>query len=304
MESHLSEESMWASRLASRLRLIISSCAEDSSATRKTYLLEEIDRELKQIPPTRRKAYLDSLAERFPSWDGVRSTAESHVTAGGTAPLTPEELVATLVSVAPTLSPEARADFAKRLQAVGLSIKESANSFFELPPELQKKLNLPPGKPLDLERAVKMLIISAELALTLDQVAWAIWKQIGTKSAIRKESEISKLAGPYLAGDKEISTTQISQSVEKTRRLIAALLGAVARAGVAYGKAYSAHLAPDVIEDWAKMEKKWNESIESAAWKKFKQLAAEHASEPAIEHQIQEAIAKEAEILFSRGGPR
>src|SRR4051812_16290072 len=301
MESNLSEESLWASRLASRLRLIIASCAEDTSSTRKTFLLEEIDRELKQVPPTRRKAYLDSLAERFPSWDGMRSTAASHVTTGGAAPLTPEDLVAQLVRVAPTLSPEARADFAKQLQVVGLSIKESANSFFELPPDLQKKLGLPPGKPLQLERALKMLIVSAEFALALDQVAWAIWKQIGSKSAIRKETEISKLAGPYLAGDAEVSTTQISQSVEKTRRLIAALLGAVARAGVAYAKAYASHLGPDIIEDWAKMEKKWNESIETAAWKKFKQLAAEHASEPAIEHQIQEAIAKEAEILFSRG---
>jgi|SoiMethySBSTD1v2_1073268.scaffolds.fasta_scaffold529240_1 hypothetical protein len=297
---HLSEESVWASRMAARLRLIIASCAEDPAPTRRTYLVEEIERELKQVSPTRRKAYLDSLVERFPSWEGNRSTAVSQVKTGAT-PLTPEELVARLVELGPTLSPEARTAFAQQLHGAGLSLKESANAFLDLPPELMKKLGIAQGRQLQLERAVKMLIITAELGLTLDQVAWAIWKQIGTKSAIRKESDIAKLAGPYLAGDVEVSTTQLNQAVEKTRRLIAALLGAVARAGVAYAKAYSTNLAPDVIEDWAKLEKKWNESVETAAWKKFKQLAAEHASEPAIEHQIQEAIAKEAEILFARG---
>jgi hypothetical protein len=154
---------------------------------------------------------------------------------------------------------------------------------------------------LQLERAVKLLVITTDLALVLEQLAWALWKQVAPKSAIRKEAELSRLVGSYLTGDAEVSTTQLTQPVEKTRRLIAGLLGAVGRAGSSYAKKYVTRLSPEVIEDWAKMEKKWNESIESAAWKKFKQLSAEHASEPAIEHQIQEAIAKEAEILFSRG---
>ena len=46
------------------------------------------------------------------------------------------------------------------------------------------------------------------------------------------------------------------------------------------------------------MEKKWNESVEAACWRKFVQQAKEHASEPAIEHEIQEAIAKAAENLI------
>jgi len=93
-------------------------------------------------------------------------------------------------------------------------------------------------------------------------------------------------------------TSQLAQPVEKTRRLIAGLLGAVGRAGSTYAKKYAAHLSPEVIEDWAKMEKKWNESIEAACWRKFVTQAAEHGSEPAIEREIQEAIAKAAENLI------
>jgi len=296
MES-LSEEALWASGLAARLKLIQANFADDPSSVRQGYITEEIERALKPVSPTRRKLYLDCLAERFPAWEGVRSTAQSDVTVGA-APLQPEELVAKLIQLAPTLSPEARAAFAGQLQAVGLSTKESANAFLELPPELQKKLGLPVGKPLQLERAVKLLVITTDLALVLEQLAWALWKQVAPKSAIRKETELSRLAGSYLAGDAEVSSAQLSQPVEKTRRLIAGLLGAIGRAGSSYAKKYVTRLSPEVIEDWAKMEKKWNESLETACWRKFVQQAKEHASEPAIEHEIQEAVAKAAENLI------
>ena len=297
MESHLSEESLWASGLASRLRLLQANFADDPSSLRQGYITEEIERALKTVSPTRRTAYLGSLAERFPAWEGLRSAARSDVNVGA-APLTPEELIARLVDLAPTLSPEARTAFATQLQAAGLSIKESANAFLELPPELQKKLSLAPGKPLQLERGVKLLIITTEFALALDQLAWALWRQVAPRSTIRKEADLNKLAGSYLAGDPDVSTTQVTQPVEKTRRLIAGLLGAVGRAGSSYAREYVRRLSPEVIKEWGTMEKKVFEPEEKAWWCKFEQQSKEHASEPAIEHEIQEAIAKAAENLI------
>jgi hypothetical protein len=297
MDANVSEDSFWASGLAARLRLIQSNFADDPSDVRQGYVVEEIERALKPLPPARRRPCLDSLAERFPSWEGNRSAPQSDTTIAS-VPLTAEDLVARLVEIAPTLSPEARTAFAGQLQAVGLSIKEPANAAIEIPPELQKKLALTPGKPLSLERAVKLLVITTELAMALDQLAWALWKQLAPKSSIRKETELNRLAGAYLAGDPDVSTAQVTQPAEKTRRLIAGLLGAVGRAGSVYAKKYVTRLSPEILEDCAKMEKKWNESIESACWRKFVQQAREHASEAAIENEIQEAIAKAAENLI------
>src|SRR5882724_10258477 len=132
MDSHLSEESLWASGLSSRLRLIQANFADDPSSVRQGYIIEEIERALKPVSPTKRSLFLDSLKKRFPDWEGVRTAARSD-TKFGTAPLTPEELVARLVEMAPTLSPEARAAFSTQLQAVGLSIKESADSLMLSP---------------------------------------------------------------------------------------------------------------------------------------------------------------------------
>jgi hypothetical protein len=308
MESHLSEDALWAKGLASRLRLIQANSMDDPPAARHGYLTDEIERALKTVAPSRRKEHLDALAERFPAWEGVRSASHSDAEVGntpltpeqlvGNTPLTPEQLVASLVEIAPTLSPEARTSFADQLHAVGLAAKEASNPWQDIPPELQKKLGLPAGKPLQSERAVKLLGIVVELSLTLDQLAWTLWRQLAPKSAIRKEADLNRLTGAYLAGDNEVSTSQLTQAIEKSRRLIAGLLGAVGRAGSTYAKTYVSRLSPEVIEDFAKMEKKFIETIEGACWRKFVQQSKAHASEAAIENEIQEAIAKAAENLI------
>ena len=55
MDSYLTEEAMWASGLASRLKLLQANFADDAPATRQNYITEEIDRALKGVVPARRK---------------------------------------------------------------------------------------------------------------------------------------------------------------------------------------------------------------------------------------------------------
>jgi hypothetical protein len=297
MESQLSEEARWASGLAARLRLIQANFADDPSNVRQGYLVEEIERSLKSVTPTRKKAHLDCLVERFPSWEGVRTAAASDARAGA-VPVTPDALVTRLVEIAPTLSGDARAAFAKQLQAVGLVIKESPDSFVDLPPELQKKLGLAPGKPLQMERAVKLLAITADLTLALDQLVWALWRQLAPKSLIKKEVEFNRLAGSYLAGDAEVSTTQLAQPIEKTRKMVTALLNAVGLAGKYYAKEYTRHMSPEAIKDVAEMEKRTLETLDAATGRVFVRTAKERATEDGIQHELQEAVVKAATEIY------
>ncbi|MDB6122851.1 MAG: hypothetical protein JWQ71_1844 [Pedosphaera sp.] len=291
---------MWASGLASRLRLVQANFADDAAPTRQNFIAEEIERALKGVVPSKRKVYLSALSEKFPAWQ--QSTfSPSPVAAPTAAPVqeTPEVLLQKLLAVAPSLSPESKTEFARKLQQAGLAVTQNnGGGFPELPPELQKRLGLPPGKQPDPERALKMLVALSELTLALDQLVWALWKQMAPKSNFRKEAEFGKLAGPYLGGDAEVSTQLLNQPLERTRKLIAGLLGAVGRASSTYAKKHTARFAPEVIEDWAKIEKKWSESLEQVCWRKYVQHAKEHATEPAIENEIQEAIAKAAENLI------
>lgn len=298
MDSHLTEEALWASGLASRLKLLQANFADDVSATRQTYLTEEIDRALKNVVPAKRKLYLHELAERFPAWQAAQS-APVAAPASTAIPETPSELLARFIQVMSSLSPDAKVDFVRQLQQAGLVPKESGGAFMELSPEAQKKVGLPPNVPLNIDRAVKLLVVQSEAILALDQLGWTLWKQMASKSAIRKDVEMAKLSGQYLAGDAEVSTQQLVQALEKTRRLVAGLMGAVGRAGNTYAKKSVARLSPEAIEDLARIERKWTESVEQTAWKIFVRLAKEHLSEPAIENGIQEAMVKVAEDLMT-----
>src|SRR6266436_5257195 len=54
MEAHFTEESVWASGLAARLRLIQATFADDAAETRQNYITEEIERALKDVVPSKR----------------------------------------------------------------------------------------------------------------------------------------------------------------------------------------------------------------------------------------------------------
>jgi hypothetical protein len=302
MDSYLTEEGLWASGLASRLKLLQANFADDAPATRQTYITEEIERALKNVVPAKRKLYLEALAEQFPAWQSAQ-TVPIAPTPLSAAPESPSELLARFIQVMSELPSETKAEFVQRLREAGLVPESGPAPTLELAPDAQKKVGLLPGTPLNVERAIKLLVVESEAVLALDQLAWTLWKQMASRSAIRKDAELIKLSGQYLAGDSEVSTQQLVQALEKTRRLVAGLMGAVGRAGNTYAKKQVARLSPEVIEDLARMERKWTESVELTAWRIFQRLAKEHLSEPAIENGIHEAMVKVAEDLMTgRGG--
>jgi len=296
MKTHLSEEGLWADNLAARLRSLQASFADDPAATRVNFLAEEVERALRDVPPSKRDACLDALSERFPAWQAAAAApAESQPPP---APETPEELFERFLRCASQLSPEARTEFGRRLHQAGFGVALPANPLAELSLDLQKKLGLSPNQNLDPARAVKMLAGLLELVLALDQLAWTLWRQIARQPKFQKESDFAKLAGPYLSGDPEVGSQLVAQPVERTRKLIAALLGAVGRVGSAYAKKHNSRFAPEIIEDFARLEKTWKETLESVCWRKYRELHKEHASEAAIENELQEALAKAAENLI------
>ena len=296
MESYLAEDALWANGLAARLRLVQANFADDQASSRQGYIAEEVERGLKNVAPSKRKTYLAALAAQFPSWQSGTG-APSPVGQKPPAPDTPESLLQRLVDASAELTPERKKELSRELQRAGWTVSDQSAPALELSAELQKKLGLAPGQALNLERAVKLAGALSDMVLALDQLVWALWKQLAARSAIRKEADLFKLMGPYLTGDPEVSTQQLTQTLEKTRRLIAGLLGAIGRAGSTYARNHVARFAPDVIEDWAKMERKWSQGLEQVCWRKYVEHAKEHSSEAAIENEIQEGIAKAAENL-------
>src|SRR5438477_10058232 len=198
MESHLKEESLWASGLAARLRLIQATSADDPPATRQSFIAEELERALKDVVPSKRQLFLSALGERFPAWQAPASAPADETSQPASAiEETPEALLARLLQTVPALSPEVRENMARQLREAGLLPAQSQGSM-EIPPEYQKKFALPAGKQLNFERVIKLLGALYEMTLAMDQLAWALWKQIAPQTNIRKAGDFGKLVGPYL----------------------------------------------------------------------------------------------------------
>jgi hypothetical protein len=297
MESHFSEESLWASALAARLRLLQANFADDDAATRRDYLTQEIEHALKGNTPEKRKLLLENLATRFPAGPVLAPPPAAGSAAGSAVEESPEAILERLLGVVSELSAEQRAAFSERLKQAGLMAQGPAAGFAGTP-EMLKRLSLGPEQAVDGQRAAKALAMLVDMVLTLDQLVWTLWKQVATKSMVRKEADLAKLAGEYLAGNGEVSTAQLLQALEKSRKLVAGLLGAVGRAGATYARERNRIFDPTAIEADARAEKKWNESVEYACWRKYVQLCKEYGTEPAIEKSIQEALVRAAENLI------
>lgn len=298
MESHLSEESLWASALAARLRVLQASFADDPAAARREYISQEIENALKGTVPEKRRVLLEALAERFPAWEQEPSGNHHPATSDAPAPETAADLLEKLLQVLPGVPEEARVSLAERLKISGL-ISSAPAGPVELSPELLKRLGLGPERSVSPERAGKALGLLLDMVLTLDQLAWTLWKQVAPKSTVRREGDLPRLSGEYLAGSAEVSTAQLQQSLERTRKLVAGLLGAVGRAGTTHARERARIFDPTAIEADARAEKKWNESVEYACWRKYVQLNKEYGAEAAIEKNIQEALAKATENLIT-----
>ena len=302
-ESHLSENALWAGALAARLKVLQANLADDDPATRKGFIIDEINNALKGCVPEKRKALLEALAEHFPSWDLTAAAPAPAAPAAAPAPepQTPEVILKKLIESLPALSAPQREEFARQLKSAGLEIPGGGGGGtgpFEITPEFQKRLGWTAPKPVNAERAAKSMALLFDMVLTLDQLVWTLWKQIAGKSMVRKEADFGKLSGDYLAGSTEVSSAQLQQSLERTRKLIAGLLGAIGRAGAAYARDRARLFDPGAIEADARAEKKWNESLEFACWRKYVQLQKEYGSEATVEKSIQEAMAKAAENLI------
>src|SRR4029079_16303280 len=99
-----------------------------------------------------------------------------------------------------------------------------------------------------------------------------------------------------------ISTPVIADPLDKTRALIAALLGAVGRGAANFAAKHVARLGPEAIEDLAKLERSFMQSLEVTSWKKYRELFKEYCNETALEAEIEQAILKVAETLVQNRG--
>jgi hypothetical protein len=295
------ETNRWAAELAARLRLLQSSFADDSPETRERILNEELEQALKAVSLGKRKESIEALAEEFPVPESLdlphRAEKPTELPA---APDDPAVLAERLLNLVRTSAPEESAAILKQIQDSGL-LPGTPGGSLELPEELRKRMEkLAPDKPLDLGRALRLLDILIEVTGNLDQLVWQVWKNIAVKSVIQHEtgaySDFRKTLAPYLSGDSEVSTDQMKQIVNKTRKLASGLMAAMGTVGEISAHKYLDRLSPDAIRKIAEADSGVFESLEKKCWRKYIGIF-ESLNRAAIEREVLDAIRKYTEKL-------
>ncbi|MFT3784271.1 MAG: hypothetical protein QM790_19865 [Nibricoccus sp.] len=300
-----SQMGIWAEGLARRLSYLQTSLAEETVEAREARLGEEISRALQPISGNKRRAYLDALAERFPTWQMATVSFDS----AGSAPTpqTPDELVTALCAVAPQLTPERRASIAERLAKVCV-VKETGRVVDGVAlTEIQKCLKLSPSENIDPQRLGRLFALLADMAAILDQLTWSVWRTIAPRSALRRDHmvpELRVLMKRSLAGESETSSTQVYQQIEKTRQLLSALLASLDAVGRGFAQSFQMHYSPEAIREVVRAEGKPGlfDNPDARAWQRYTERTAP-LTVSSIETDIREHLVRLTEEL-ARGENR
>jgi hypothetical protein len=294
------EARAWAEKVASRLWMLQTSFADDPPNARHEYLVEEIERSIKDVVESRRSEYLTALMERFPGPERIDAPYFKPPEAA-TPERGPQDVADELIARLPEFSNEAKAVLAQKLQAIGLFVSQSKG--LELPLELLGKLGMTPKEPIDEERVIKLFTALLEMVVTIDHLIWNVWKNIAPKSSVRRDlgsENPRRTIGRYLSGDREVATLQITQMLDKTRQLTGGLLSAIGPAGEIFARKHLEKFAPEKVR--AGVESKsagFISNVELRCWRRYVELAAD-ISGHSVEMQIVDGIVSYTEELISR----
>ncbi len=173
------------------------------------------------------------------------------------------------------------------------------------PGEVRQRFGMGTTDTLAPQRLGRLSIQQMEFLSKLDQLAWNTWRTLAPRSAVKRDNALGDLrlqTRRYLKGEAEPTDLQIAQQIERTRQLIAMLLGSMSQISRGYAKRYQTRFSPEAIQDLVKMEGAGSWGFEAKCWRKYLELAGE-INEVTIQNEMQEVVVKYVEDLM-RGTAR
>ena len=294
------EEHAWASKTAIRLRFVQADFADRPEAERRSFLADAVQGALKDVTPDKRSRHAQALAEHFPSGFITNAQAVDATPSQNS----PEALVEALVKIAPKLPKSLLASFGLQLQEAGY-MEVKSTTLMDAPPEdLLKSIPLDPLQPIDIQRLYRTLAIFADYYIGLETIIWRTWQELAPTSPVRRDTtsagDVRKTCTRYLQGDREVAAEQLRQIVEKTRKVMGGLLGAIPAGGAAFLERFQSEFSPEKIATLAKADKSlggWIVSEEAKNWTKYKKMIEDQTGQ-VFEEKMYEAIARKAEALM------
>jgi hypothetical protein len=289
-----------AARLADRIRALQADMVQEPLQARQEFISNEIKRSMAVIAPTQRPEFCSALAEQFPRWDGNDITrqqtnasgqSQTGVNSNAMDQQDPSFLVQQLCKLAPKLPQALKETLLERLADAGLVPRSAPDWPGEVLSKFRSRLQLDDGVHLHAGHVLELTHILSDLAMSIDQIAWNMWKIVAPGSKLHRGAPLQRLMSRFVANDLEVSREQVSNEFEKLRKLNAALLSSVGETGRQFSSRYGKKFAPAEIEAAVRTEhKKFMANIKNLCWDKYCELAAENLDEADVDHEIREIV--------------
>ncbi len=293
--------------LANRLRAIQADLADQTSETRQEYMVDEMRRALADFAPSQRAEFLAQLGELFPTWehnvvarDAASETSSQAATQMDTQELQdPAFLAKRLCDLAPQLSASQREALIAMLSRAGLAAAGGP----DWPPEplakLGARLGLDDQEPPHAGHTLELLQMLCEFSLSVEQIAWNMFKAMVPNSNLKRSAPMQKLFSRFLVDDPDVPRGQVSQEIERLRKVNAALLSSVGHASRQFAQRYASKFSPAEIEASVRTgPKKIFSGFEISCWKKYTEMAVNGLDEATIDHEIREIVRQFVESVI------
>src|SRR5262249_12494966 len=156
------------------------------------FIFEEIERALQPITPSKKKAYLNALSARFPTW-AQNPTGEAEAAPKPAAEETPEIVFNRFLKTIPSLTPEQKLQFQAKLRAAGWGDAPVGALPDDVHSDLLQKFRLKNDQIIDIGRLGRVSSALSDLFMTLDQLIWSVWKSVAPKSPLRRDASLGDL---------------------------------------------------------------------------------------------------------------
>jgi hypothetical protein len=287
------------------LRLIQADLADEPADSRRAHLDDEVRAALEKVPLGEQNEFLSLVEDRFPAWEGGRVVSGASdgtlVSATDMAEFNdPAFLLRQLMKAAESMTPEQRREAGERLAGVGIAPAGAGEIPVESLARAKASMKVDAEKDADTGRVLETAALMAEQVILLDTLVWKIWRQIAPDSQHRNRTAMGATLSSYVTGSGETGRGEVAETLERFRQLTAALVSSIGKVG-STAFTQMGQISPLNIENMAKNEKKWNESIELAAWRKYRELAGK-LDQATVEAEMMRAVARTVEdIIRPRG---
>ncbi|MEA3366678.1 MAG: hypothetical protein U9R68_01040 [Planctomycetota bacterium] len=300
------DESNRAAALAHRLRLVQGTVADEEPSAVQQRLSDEIAGALEEVDPPERRAFLMALMERFPTWDAlVDVSAEAEAAEAAPSPPAPDEqaledpdfLVSRLAALIPGLPGDRKNGVAQHLRDAGLALGEPTGWPRDAEQRFRDAILEGDAGPISPARVIDSLRLLLDFVCTLDPVVWHTWQAAAakaeTKASIRQSpGSVRTVFRRFLRQDETLPSTRPEEELEKLRRVVAALVCAIARGGQHFASRYWNELSPRAIERLVETETPhafWGK--DRLCWKKYCDVAG-HLDENGMEDEVVRAFSE------------